>query len=105
MPNLSSQGLMGRVHIKVENAKPALPWLVNTCKPSQPLLGADDIVCGLGLLIGYGSSPTHLQCPRISIDRSSRSTDPKPAIDRRSPKPKITPLNKPRILKGSELWI
>ncbi|KAJ4952076.1 hypothetical protein NE237_028908 [Protea cynaroides] len=48
-------------------------------------------------------SPSPLQNPRLSVDRSPKSAEIKPAIDRRSPKPKIaTPVN-PRVLKGSEL--
>ncbi|XP_068634359.1 WEB family protein At3g02930, chloroplastic-like [Aristolochia californica] len=46
------------------------------------------------------SSPS--QNPRLSIDRSPRSVDSKPAVDRRSPKPS-TPDKQQRVLKGSEL--
>ncbi|XP_068650028.1 WEB family protein At3g02930, chloroplastic-like [Aristolochia californica] len=45
------------------------------------------------------SSPS--QNPRLSIDRSPRSVDSKPAVDRRSPKPS-TPDKQQRVLKGSE---
>ncbi|XP_077244817.1 WEB family protein At5g16730, chloroplastic-like [Tasmannia lanceolata] len=47
------------------------------------------------------NSPSPLQNPRLSIDRSPRSVDSKPAVDRRSPKIS-TPPDK-RVVKGSEL--
>ncbi|XP_043695192.1 WEB family protein At3g02930, chloroplastic-like isoform X2 [Telopea speciosissima] len=50
-------------------------------------------------------SPSPLQNSRLSVERSPKSADSKPTIDRRSPKPKIAtpPPDKSRVLKGSEL--
>ncbi|XP_008796253.1 putative WEB family protein At1g65010, chloroplastic [Phoenix dactylifera] len=48
-------------------------------------------------------SPSPQQNPRLSIDRSPRSADSKPTVERRSPKIGTPPDKQPRASKGSEL--
>ncbi|XP_020094866.1 WEB family protein At5g16730, chloroplastic-like [Ananas comosus] len=56
-----------------------------------------------GSLKSEPNSPSPTQNPRHSIDRSPRSVDSKPTVDRRSPKTSSTPEKPTRLLKGSEL--
>ncbi|XP_072962528.1 uncharacterized protein [Typha angustifolia] len=55
-----------------------------------------------GSLKSEANSPSPVQNPRHSVDRSPRSVDSKPAVERRSPKIS-TPDKQPRQVKGSEL--
>ncbi|CAK9160641.1 unnamed protein product [Ilex paraguariensis] len=57
-----------------------------------------------GVIKSETDSPSPLQNPRLSVDRSPRSVASKPTVDRRSPK-LSTPSDKQptRVLKGSEL--
>ncbi|CAJ1934092.1 unnamed protein product [Sphenostylis stenocarpa] len=50
-------------------------------------------------------SPSPLQTSRLSVERSPRSVNSKPTIERKSPRPSATPPDKqpPRAAKGSEL--
>ncbi|ESW03506.1 hypothetical protein PHAVU_011G019100 [Phaseolus vulgaris] len=50
-------------------------------------------------------SPSPLQNSRLSVERSPRSVNSKPTIERKSPRPSATPPDKqpPRAAKGSEL--
>ncbi|KAL5129697.1 WEB family protein, chloroplastic [Glycine soja] len=50
-------------------------------------------------------SPSPLQNSRLSVERSPRSVNSKPAVERKSPRPSATPLDKqpPRAAKGSDL--
>ncbi|KAF8379078.1 hypothetical protein HHK36_028505 [Tetracentron sinense] len=72
----------------------------NKTSPATPRISK----LGRGVAKSDPDSPSPLQNRRLSIDRSPRSVDSKPAVDRRSPKI-VTPPDKPqpRGLKGSEL--
>ncbi|XP_020214031.1 WEB family protein At3g02930, chloroplastic [Cajanus cajan] len=50
-------------------------------------------------------SPSPLQNSRLSVERSPRSVNSKPTIERKSPRPTSTPTDKqpPRVVKSSEL--
>ncbi|KAH1224443.1 hypothetical protein AAZX31_11G106600 [Glycine max] len=50
-------------------------------------------------------SPSPLQNSRLSVERSPRSVNSKPTVERKSPRPSATPPDKqpPRAAKGSEL--
>ncbi|XP_057463750.1 LOW QUALITY PROTEIN: WEB family protein At3g02930, chloroplastic-like [Actinidia eriantha] len=57
-----------------------------------------------GVAKSDADSPSPLQNPRLSVDRSPRSINSKPTVDRRSPKIATPPEKQPtRVLKGSEL--
>ncbi|PSS04571.1 WEB family protein [Actinidia chinensis var. chinensis] len=57
-----------------------------------------------GVAKSDADSPSPLQNPRLSVDRSPRSINSKPTVDRRSPKLATPPEKQPtRVLKGSEL--
>ncbi|GFS45784.1 WEB family protein [Actinidia rufa] len=57
-----------------------------------------------GVAKSDADSPSPLQNPRLSVDRSPRSINSKPTVDRRTPKIATPPEKQPtRVLKGSEL--
>ncbi|GMP25298.1 hypothetical protein CsSME_00002237 [Camellia sinensis var. sinensis] len=57
-----------------------------------------------GVAKSDADSPSPLQNSRLSVDRSPRSANSKPTVDRRSPRLATPPDKQPtRVLKGSEL--